>query len=60
MRKFNVRWWIVDPLEKYHQTVNSLEGVEGIRIRFIKSATPEDVLFWWGFIYEVKGPCLIQ
>jgi hypothetical protein len=46
MRKFNVRWWVVDPLERYNNSVDLYGGNEGIRLRYIRNASMQDVLSW--------------
>jgi hypothetical protein len=34
MRKFNVRWWVVDPRERYERELAALSGECGISVRF--------------------------
>ena len=53
MRKFCVRWWVVNPLARWHAECDALSGA-GITLRV--TATPEEVreMFLWQFVQ--RGP----
>lgn len=46
VRKFCVRWWVVNPRERYERETEALTGEQGISVRFRKEATDEDVRYF--------------
>ncbi len=43
MRKFQARWWVTDPLARYHAALDAVALDAGIALRLIRTADPEDV-----------------
>lgn len=45
MRKFAVRWWVVNPRERYEREIGACSGDVGLSVRYVREATPEDVRY---------------
>lgn len=61
MRKFSVRWWVVNPLERHERAIAELTGDCGVSVRYVREATDEDVRFFiWGWFATVKPKGSVQ
>lgn len=47
MRKFNVRWWVVNPRERYERELAALSIREGISVRFHYGAAGQGMRLYW-------------